>query len=547
MIEAGIKADPALRPELPAGRRVLFSAMKNEAPFILEWVAYHKVIGFDEIVICSNPSTDGTEEILAALATAGEIRHLRADPPKDQSPQGVASRVFTEEVGYRDGDWYLWLDADEFLNIHVGDRTVDSLIRSLQGRTCFLINWRIFGSSGVSRFPGRFIYPDFIRASVPEFRKNRTVKSLFRMGEGYVGFAVHGIHRPLLEAGGALGPEDVQTGSGVVLSARQHQRWFDGFDSGRYHTATRTETGWSLAQINHYIVRTPEFFALKRSRGRGLAVNAIGNRNTRHTDEFFLLNDRNDVEDRTILHWEDAVTKGIARLMQLAGVAAAVSRSQVLVKEAIAAATLSSGPPEAPAPASPAIPKPPAFALTLPEAEADFLRDAYGRAGVILEYGSGGSTVLAAQAGKRVVSVESDKAWADRLAAHLAGISDKAAVHHVDIGPTKDWGRPRDTSGATRYHRYALSVWDREDLGDPDLVLIDGRFRAACLAAVMLRATRPTTVLFDDYADRPYYHDVEKLARKEEMVGRMARFTVTPGSIPATMLTQVIGWFTDQR
>jgi hypothetical protein len=233
--------------------------------------------------------------------------------------------------------------------------------------------------------------------------------------------------------------------------------------------------------------------------------------------------------------------------MQLAGVAAAVSRSQVLVKEAIAAATLSPGLSDAPAPASPAVPKPPVFTLTLPEAEADFLRDAYGRATTILEYGSGGSTVLAAELGKPVVSVESDKAWADRLAAHLAGLSDQAAVHHVDIGPTKSWGRPRDTSGATRYHLYALSVWDREDLGDPDLVLIDGRFRAACLAAVMLRATRPTTVLFDDYADRPYYHDVEKLARKEQTVGRMARFTVTPGPIPATMLTQVIGWFSDPR
>ena len=78
-------------------------------------------------------------------------------------------------------------------------------------------------------------------------------------------------------------------------------------------------------------------------------------------------------------------------------------------------------------------------------------------------------------------------------------------------------------------------------------MLIDGRFRAACLAAVRLRARRPTTVLFDDYVDRKYYHAVEKLARKEEVVGRMARFTVTPGPIPAEMLTQVIGWFSDPR
>jgi hypothetical protein len=117
----------------------------------------------------------------------------------------------------------------------------------------------------------------------------------------------------------------------------------------------------------------------------------------------------------------------------------------------------------------------------------------------------------------------------------------------VDIGPTGDWGKPVNSSGAASYHAYALSVWDRPDLGTPDLVLIDGRFRAACLAAVLMRATRPTMVLFDDYFDRPHYHAVNKLAVLEEKVGRMARFRVTPGPVPTNMLTEVIGWFSDMR
>ena len=54
-------------------------------------------------------------------------------------------------------------------------------------------------------------------------------------------------------------------------------------------------------------------------------------------------------------------------------------------------------------------------------------------------------------------------------------------------------------------------------------------------------------VLFDDYIRRRYYHGVERLAAKEEMVGRMARFTVTPGAIPPDLVTQTVGWFTDPR
>jgi hypothetical protein len=50
--------------------------------------------------------------------------------------------------------------------------------------------------------------------------------------------------------------------------------------------------------------------------------------------------------------------------------------------------------------------------LTLPADEARLLQDHYARAGVVLEYGSGGSTLLAARLGKQVFSVESDAAWA---------------------------------------------------------------------------------------------------------------------------------------
>ena len=154
---------------------------------------------------------------------------------------------------------------------------------------------------------------------------------------------------------------------------------------------------------------------------------------------------------------------------------------------------------------------------------------------------------LAAELGRTVFSVESDKAWAGRIAQHLRPISDKAVIHYADIGPTGPWGAPAKAREHRKFPGYALSVWDRPDFVQPDLVLIDGRFRASCLVAVLLRATKPVTVLFDDYRKRGYYHGVERLARKEEMVGRMARFTVTPGAISPEMVTQAIGWFTDPR
>lgn len=169
--------------------------------------------------------------------------------------------------------------------------------------------------------------------------------------------------------------------------------------------------------------------------------------------------------------------------------------------------------------------------LHLPEAEADRLRESYFRAKIILEYGSGGSTVLGSERpGKLVFSVESDHAWAIRLQHEidLRNLPSPALVYHVDIGPTGNWGRPLGPEAWTRFHRYPLAIWDEPFFRQPDVVLIDGRFRPACLMAVLLRTQKPVTVLFDDYTERPAYHSVEAFLKPKEMVGRMAVFNVQP-------------------
>jgi hypothetical protein len=169
--------------------------------------------------------------------------------------------------------------------------------------------------------------------------------------------------------------------------------------------------------------------------------------------------------------------------------------------------------------------------LSFPSEEAARLRQVYRPAQVILEYGSGGSTVLAAEhPGKLVFSVESDREWAVRLQYEIdtRNLPSPALVYHVDIGPTGAWGRPLSPEVWTRFHHYPLAIWDEPFFRQPDVVLIDGRFRPACLMAVLLRTRKPVTVLFDDYTGRPAYHSVEAFIRPSEIVGRMAIFEVQP-------------------
>jgi len=180
--------------------------------------------------------------------------------------------------------------------------------------------------------------------------------------------------------------------------------------------------------------------------------------------------------------------------------------------------------------------------LTLPLREAAAVQAAYARAAVILEYGSGGSTVLAAELPDKVIfSVESDAVWLANMQAYFADRRPASPVHlHLgDIGPTKAWGHPSGESSFRKWPDYAISVWDLPEFLHPDLVLIDGRFRAACFLTCLFRSTRPMTVLWDDYIDRPFYHRVEELIKPVEMIGRMARFEITPMPFPVERLAWI--------
>lgn len=153
-----------------------------------------------------------------------------------------------------------------------------------------------------------------------------------------------------------------------------------------------------------------------------------------------------------------------------------------------------------------------------------------------MEYGSGGSTVLAAHLGKNFISVESDigfsRAVTDRIGASKGAIPKGTGdIVAVNIGITGAWGAPLFTRPKSDrlelWKRYVSAPWLRLPPGlAPDLVLIDGRFRIACalFSLMQLHGSRDTTILFDDYGDRRNYHVIERFARLERMAGRMGVF-----------------------
>ena len=166
-----------------------------------------------------------------------------------------------------------------------------------------------------------------------------------------------------------------------------------------------------------------------------------------------------------------------------------------------------------------------------------------------LEYGSGGSTVLAAALNKPFVSVDTDRLFLQSLRRKIGALTPGQRLLHADIGLTGPWGIPfpagePSSQRLKKWKAYARTPWPfiSQD-NHPDLVLIDGRFRVATAltCCVHLSASSDVQILVDDYADRPSYRIIEQHAKLVRMLGRMAVFNPLRGDQSA--LNEVINQY----
>lgn len=184
--------------------------------------------------------------------------------------------------------------------------------------------------------------------------------------------------------------------------------------------------------------------------------------------------------------------------------------------------------------------------LTLPPAEAEMVLREYAAAKRILEFGSGGSTVAASRiTGAEAISVESDKAWCDMMRDWFKEHPPIAKLDliHADIGPTREWGYPKTDTHWRQYPDYPFAPWLKHPEFQPDVVLIDGRFRVGCFIATLLSIKKSCTILFDDYEDRPAYHVVEEFSPVVERAGRMTKFRVKPRKLSAFKMPDLLKIF----
>jgi hypothetical protein len=149
----------------------------------------------------------------------------------------------------------------------------------------------------------------------------------------------------------------------------------------------------------------------------------------------------------------------------------------------------------------------------------------------ILEFGSGGSTFLLSKHGKKVVSIESDKAFYKIMKKRRDLLKcQNLILLYANIGYTNSYGYPVKLLSPFFRHKYSTYTeifFNSASTADIDIevVFIDGRFRVWSVLTCLYKIDHSFTIIVDDYEYREEYHTLEYfLGKPSEKIGEAAIF-----------------------
>ena len=172
------------------------TCLRNEGPFLLEWIAYHRLIGVTDFLIFSNDCDDGSDLLLSKLESHGIVRHIDHKVQSGESVQWQAIKRVSKERLTDQYDWVMFTDIDEYPVIHVGEhRFADVLSAIPEESDALVMPWRLFGANGCNAFVDLPVTGQFMRSAPPNLYHpiaGRFFKTIFRPHK----FRKCGIHRP---------------------------------------------------------------------------------------------------------------------------------------------------------------------------------------------------------------------------------------------------------------------------------------------------------------------------------------------------------------
>ncbi|MEL6681936.1 MAG: FkbM family methyltransferase [Pseudomonadota bacterium] len=295
------EVDEAEKDWPPANPKFFISTcMKDEGPYILEWVAWHKSIGIDSFVVFTNDCSDGTDLILDRLEELGHVRHL-PNPAilSGSSYLQPAALAYTPHLSeWRKSDFFISIDVDEFINVRVGDGTMMDLIQNTEFFDALSMAEINHGSNNRLEFEPGLVTEQFPhhQGERPGPRKAlRGVKTITRISSRV---EKPRNHRPDFKA--EMGMPVWRDGSGDRIDVLANDPSLNGIDvRGRY----------SLVSLDHFPLKSLDSYLIKMFRGDVVV------KDKRVSQRYWRTRNRNEKQSSTFERQQPAFRKALDLLM----------------------------------------------------------------------------------------------------------------------------------------------------------------------------------------------------------------------------------------
>lgn len=253
---------------------------KNEGKYIKEWLTYHKLIGVQKVLLYDNESTDNLEDIVKPYVDIGFVEYIK------YPGIGMQMSAYNDAITrYKNSIKYMAIiDCDEFL-VPVGENEellpiLEKLFKTYSAAGGIGISWCVYGSSGKEKKEEGLVTERFThRGRQGEF-PSVMYKTIInpRLVKEYVS-----PHFPVYKRGAyAVAP-----------------------DGRRLYGMYNYDVCFDEIVCNHYFCKSKEEFIEKISRGLADKPGVF-----RDMSEFELY-DKNDIEDKRILKYTDAIKNNL--------------------------------------------------------------------------------------------------------------------------------------------------------------------------------------------------------------------------------------------
>ncbi len=258
---------------------------RDRGPWLVEWLAFHYIVGFRKFYFYAHNCSDNSCEKLLRLSSVLDIKAFSLMDVSDFIQLKAYQNAY-DNFGH-EVDWMAFIDGDEFLFPTQANSMQDVLADySYERLSALAAYWVCFGSSGHIEEPGGLIIDNYTKRPALDFRFNHHIKSIVR------------------------GHQTIE----ATLNSHLFKTPFGTFDERMRSIdrgyMTSLEPSYQKLRINHYVCQSYSYFR-NFKKTSGMADAGIG---VERQDEWWTDRDINDVEDFEIFRFRNRVVDEVGRL-----------------------------------------------------------------------------------------------------------------------------------------------------------------------------------------------------------------------------------------